>query len=120
MVDALATGLIIATLLGALWALVLVIRNRRPDTFLLIALGVIELAFVVQLVIGVVKLVGTDRPVSGASFVGYLIGCLIILPIAVAWSLAERSRWGTAVLIVACLALPVMIVRMQQIWDGHA
>ncbi len=55
---------------------------------------------------------------SGVVFGGYLIGSLLILPAAGWWSLTERSRWGVGVLLVGCLVIPVIIVRMNQVWSG--
>jgi hypothetical protein len=121
MIDVLATGLIIAALAVAVWSLGLVLLNRTaegPVTLGLLAL--LELGLLVQTVVGIVKLIGTDRDVSGGSFVGYQIGVLLILPAAAFWALAERNRWGSAVLMVGCLVVPVMIVRMNQIWDAGA
>ncbi|HET9144016.1 hypothetical protein [Actinophytocola sp.] len=118
MIDTLATGLIIAALACAAWALGLVLANRPAGTFTLVLLALLELGLLVQAVIGIVRLAGTDRDVSGVSFVGYLIGSLLILPAATFWALAERTRWGTTVLLVGCLVVPVMIVRMNQIWGG--
>lgn len=120
MIDSLATGLTIAALLGAAWSLGLVLLNREPKIVTLLVLAVIEVGLLVQLVAGIVNLAGTDRHVSGVTFVGYLVGSLLILPIAVFWALAERTRWGTAVLIIGCLVIPVLIVRMNQIWDAGA
>ena len=117
MINALATGLIIAALLVAAWCLGLVILNRTANAVTLGLLALLELALLTQAVLGIINLITTDRDVSGATFVGYLIGSLLILPIAAFWSLAERTRWGTAVLIVGCLVIPVMIARMNQIWD---
>ncbi|MGC7099174.1 hypothetical protein ACPZ19_31250 [Amycolatopsis lurida] len=117
MIDSLATALVIATLVGAAWALVHVLRDRPPNRPLYGALAVIEVALLVQTVAGIINFANTDRPVDGPEFIAYLVGILVILPIAVLWSMTERTRWGTGVLIVACLALPVMIVRMQQIWE---
>jgi hypothetical protein len=117
-IGGLATGLTIAALVGAAWALGLVVLDKAPGTVTLVLLGVLEVGLVVQCVVGVVELVGTDRQVSGGTFVGYLVGSLVILPAAAFWALAERTRWGTTVLIVGCLVVPVMIVRMNQIW-GH-
>ena len=120
MIGALATALVIAALVGAAWALVLVLANRLPNTVTLGVLALLELGLLVQAVIGIVKLAGTDRDVSAATFVGYLLGSLLILPAAAFWALAERTRWGTSVLIVGCLVVPVMIARMNQIWNAHA
>jgi hypothetical protein len=118
-IDALATGLIIAALLVAAWCLGLVIRDRAVNDLTLGLLALLELALLTQAVLGIVNLVTTDRAVSGVTFAGYLIGSLLILPLAAFWALAERTRWGTAVLIVGCLVIPVMIVRMNQVWDAR-
>ena len=48
---------------------------------------------------------------------GYLIGCVIIPPLAVVWALAERSRYGPAVILVAYLVMPVLEIRLLQIWN---
>jgi hypothetical protein len=119
MIDTLATALIIASLVAAIWPLVLVLLNRRAGTLLLGVLAVLELGLLVQVVAGIVNLIGTDRPVSGATFVGYLLGSLVILPVAAFWALAERSRWGAGVLVLGCLVIPVLIVRLNQIWAGQ-
>ncbi|MGH3824449.1 MAG: hypothetical protein ACRDRA_16695 [Pseudonocardiaceae bacterium] len=118
MVSPVATTLIVAALLAAGWSSVLVVLNRTPGYALLGALGAVEAGLLVQAIVGIVSLIGTDRPVDSATFVGYLIGSLLILPAGVAWSLGERSRWGPGVMAIACLAIPVVIVRLQQIWGG--
>ena len=119
MISVLATALILAALVVAAWSLGLVILNRPVNDVTLGLLALLELALLAQAVLGIVNLAGTDRDVSGVTFVGYLIGSLVILPLATFWSLAERTRWGTAVLIIGCLVIPVTIARLNQIWD-HA
>ncbi|MFL6141909.1 MAG: hypothetical protein ACJ72N_08610 [Labedaea sp.] len=114
----LETALTVVALACAVWGLVLVILDRAPNRPLLGVLLLLELGLLVQAVIGVVALVGTDRQVSAVTFVGYLVGSLVVLPLAVFWAMAERTRWGTTVLIVACLVVPVMIVRMDQVWGN--
>ncbi|MFC7649185.1 hypothetical protein ACFQX6_58800 [Streptosporangium lutulentum] len=42
----------------------------------------------------------------------------MIPPVAVFWGIGERSRWGPAVIAVAGFAIPGMIGRMLQIWQG--
>ncbi|MDQ3404638.1 MAG: hypothetical protein M3548_14815 [Actinomycetota bacterium] len=123
MIAVLSTVLTTITLLGALWSLVLVIANKPmtlagPSTLGLAALAVLlEVGLLVQAVIGFAKLGASE--VNGLSFGGYLVGALLILPLAGFWSLAERSRWGMSVLIVGFLSIAVMIVRLDQIWSGR-
>ena len=55
---------------------------------------------------------------NGVVFVAYLIGALLILPIASWWARAEPSRWGTGVLLVAALVDAVLLARLNDIWTG--
>ncbi len=117
-IGVLSTTVIALSLAVALWALVLVVRDRTVGNALLVGLAVLEVVLLAQAVTGVVQLAGTDRTVDGFTFVGYLIGALLVLPAAAWWSLAERTRWGTAVVLAGCLVIPVLVARMIQLWDG--
>jgi hypothetical protein len=108
--------LVALSLAAMVYAVVLAARNKRIDWPVLGALGVIEVGLLAQLVVGIVQFAGTDRDVSGPFFIGYLIGSLIILPIGVFWALAESSRWGAGVLAVACLVIPILELRLHDLW----
>jgi len=111
------TWVLVALSLAAMaFALVLAALDRRINWPLLGVVGVVEVALVAQLVVGIVQLVGTDRDVSGPFFVGYLIGSLIILPIGALWALAESSRWGAGALAIACVVIPVVELRLHDLW----
>jgi hypothetical protein len=102
-------------------ALVHLARDRPVDDGLLISLGVLELAVLVQLVWGSVAFATTDRDVSGVLFFSYLVGVCLAAPIGAFWSLAERSRGGTAVLLLAVLTIAALEARLWSIWHGaHA
>ena len=103
---------------SALVALGLVIRDEvaQDRTFGLLALT--EVVLLVQLVVGCVLLAGTDRDVEGVLFVSYLVGVTLALPIGAFWSLAERTRSGTGVLVVAALTVLALQVRLVDIWSG--
>jgi hypothetical protein len=113
-----AVTIAVCSLLVAVWSFVLSARNREPRNSLLIGLAVIELLLIAQLIIGVVLLIGGERPGSLATYLAYLIGCLVVLPFGAMWALAERSRSSTAVLGIACLAIPVMVLRLNEVWSG--
>ena len=49
-------------------------------------------------------------------FFAYLLSALVIPPAAIVWALMERTRWAVVVVGIACLAVAVMLVRMQIIW----
>jgi hypothetical protein len=114
--EPLTWALVALSLAATVFALVLAGLDRRINWWLLGLLGVIEVALLAQLVVGIVQLVGTDRDVSGPFFVGYLIGSLLILPIGALWALAESSRWGAGALAIACIVIPVLELRLHDIW----
>ena len=118
MISGFAVAVGLAALLVAVWAFVLAARNRDPGKPLLIGLGVVELLVIAQLVVGVVLLIGGGRPGNMVTFLAYLISSLVIIPVAVLWSLAERSRSSTAVLGIAGVAIAVMVLRLHEIWGG--
>jgi hypothetical protein len=116
------TGLQIALAVLAavlvVWLVVLIVIGRQPDDWLYAALGLLELGLVAQLVIGLVRLGGDHAGVNVAAYVGYLVGSLVILPAAFLWSAGERRRAGTGVLLVAVLVIPVLFLRLHQLWSA--
>jgi hypothetical protein len=117
-IDALAIGIITAALLLAAWSLVGVVRDRPPDRRQLAGAAVLELALLIQEAIATDRLVRGHRPDELATFIGYLVASLAILPLGVWLGLLERTRWGTAIIGFACLVIPVLVVRLQQLWAG--
>ncbi|MEU6034806.1 hypothetical protein ABZ801_05305 [Actinomadura sp. NPDC047616] len=118
MSSALSTVIIIASLLAAAYSLVTTLRDRAMGWDHLAALGVLEALLVAQMVVGFVKLSGDEGPGDTATFVGYLIGVVLIPVVSAGWGLLERTRWGPGVIVVACLAVSVMVVRLGQLWEG--
>jgi len=111
-------AVVVVSLVPALWAMVLVVRNRGIDGWLLAGAALVEVAVLVQLIVGIVLLVRTDRDVARLTFLGYLIGAVLIPPAGVAWGVGEKNRYGSAVLLVVFLIIPVMVLRLEQIWAG--
>ena len=114
MIEPLQTVLIVAALVLALVTGVYVALDRSPDRVLVALLALLEVGLVVQAVIGIAQLIGGSGD-PGITFVGYLLAVLVILPLGVLWSLGERSRGSTAVLIVALLTVAVLVLRLVQI-----
>ena len=109
--------ILVASLLFAAVVLVYVVLDRTPDWGLLGFAGLIEAATLVLLVVAAVQVGGVD--LSGGAVVtllGYLLAGLFLLPIGFVWSLAERSRGATAVLMVAGLTQAFVFLRVLQVW----
>jgi hypothetical protein len=116
--DALEIVLTALVAVLVIWLLVLIVQGRSPGDWLYGALGLLELGLVAQLVIGLVRLGGEHIGVNVAAYVGYLVGSIVIVPVAFLWSVGERSRAGTGVLLVAVLVIPVLFVRLHQLWSA--
>ncbi|PSL02435.1 hypothetical protein CLV30_11088 [Haloactinopolyspora alba] len=116
MIAAIDYAVIVASLAYAGWAAVAALLNRPPREPFVIGAGVVEALILLQVVVAIVMMAVEGTPESTATFVGYLLMTVIILPLGLFWALAEKSRWGTAVLMVAALVIPVLVVRLQQIW----
>ena len=121
------TGLLyVLSLVVGVWVLVKLARNspvllkNRSDRALFWTISATEAVVLVQAVVGFVMMFTSDREIDRLTFGGYLIGLLLLLPIGTWWSLGDRSRGGTAVLLVAVVTLAAMVLRLSQIWDGYA
>jgi hypothetical protein len=112
------TGVAVAVaLLAGVLAIVLGLAGRRPSDLSLAGAAVTELLLIAQVVIALLAPAAGNRPTGNPiEFAVYLIAALVIPPAAIVWALVERTRWATVVVGVACLAVAVMIVRMQIIW----
>lgn len=93
-------------------------RNRRAGTTLLVLAGLTELAVVAQLVVGITQLASGQHDVSTALFVAYLVGLVVVVPLALFWAVGEPSRWGPGVLTIAGLVVLVLVARLHQLWTG--
>ena len=115
----LAWVILTLSLLTALSLVVDIVRDRQPGNVSFAGLVLVEVALVVQLVWGIVKVLGDHEGVSVATYIGYLIGALVLLPVGFVWSASEKSRSGTAVLLVAVLVVPFLSLRLHDIWAAH-
>ncbi len=113
-----ATAIMVVSLALGLWALALVVANRPPSVSLVAGGALLELMLLGFLVGGVVQMARSDHHFARLEFVGYLVACLLIPPAAVAWGWGEKSRSGTAVIAVGFLIMPVLVLRVQQVWAG--
>lgn len=116
--DPVAYGIAALAAVVALFAAWRMLRDRPLDNPLFYAVSVLEIVLIALLVGGCVALGSTSRDVDGVLFVSYLVTMVVIPPAAVLWGIAEKSRWGTGVVVVAMLTTAVLSVRLLGIWKG--
>lgn len=93
--------------------------RRLPVSWLLLGgVAALELMLIIQLIACAVALAGTDRPVDGVVFIGYLIAGVVVPPAATVWGLSDRSRWGTGVIIIGMITAAVLCLRVWSIWTS--
>jgi hypothetical protein len=113
----------VATVLGLLLAAVtgvLALLDRRLPDWVLWIVGLLEVALVVLTVQAVVAWIGGNAPADPVVFLAYLVVVLLAGPGTVWWGSGEPGRWGAGVVCVAGLLIPVLLVRLQQVWTGAA
>lgn len=118
MTDPVAYGIAVLALLVAAYAGWHVVREQEFGNPLFYAVCVLEIVLVALLVGGSVALASTSRDVDGVLFISYLVTMVVIPPAAVLWGIAEKSRWGTGVVVVAMLTTAALSVRLLGIWKG--
>jgi bacteriorhodopsin len=121
MLDAVIISVSVPALLLAAWCGWAAARDRPTNDWHFIAMAVVTVAALVQLVISVVQLSRGDRPQHGmAVFLPYQVGAVLTVPAAAFMSLAERTRWGSAIVAAGGVVLAVLELRLNEIWGaGH-
>lgn len=102
---------------AGLICVVLGLAKRGPDDLTLGMTLLVEVLLVVQLVVAIVApAFGNTATGSVPEFYVYLVSALLLPPLAGFWALVQRDRWSTVILGVTCLAVAVMVYRMNVIW----
>jgi hypothetical protein len=116
--DTLVNAIMIASGAVAVWCYVPAARDRWVGHGPVVAAAVVELALIVAAVAAVVRLADGQRPHEFATYIGYLIASVVVLPLAAALALMERTRWGSIVLGSGALVMVVLMLRLRQVWHG--
>lgn len=107
--------------LGGVGCVIAGLAGRRPNDYVLAVAAVIEVLLLAQIVIALVSPAFGNLPTgNGLEFWVYLVSAALLPPAAAGWGLVDRTRWSTVVIGVACLAVAVMVYRMDQIWFVQA
>jgi len=94
------------------------LRDVPFSNALFYSVAALEVVLIGLLVAGSIALSRTDGDVDGVLFISYLLTQVVIPPAAVLWGVAEKSRWGTGVVVVAMLTVAVLCARLHGIWEG--
>jgi cytochrome b len=103
-------------LVSMCWGLLTAVLDKAPGKAQLLYVAGLEVVVVVQSVIALVGLAGGFRPVELATTIGYLVGILVVLPLAWFWANAERTCFSGVVLAVAAAAVAAMTFRLVVLW----
>ncbi|MFY0408267.1 hypothetical protein [Solicola sp. PLA-1-18] len=118
MIEVFAYSVAVVALLVGLAAGWLMVRDHRVNNPLFYAAAALEVLLLALLVTGCVALSRTDRDVDGVTFVSYLVTVAVIPPAAILWGIAEKSRWGTGVVVVGMITVAALCARLTDIWTG--
>lgn len=102
---------------AGLLCVILGLMGRLPNDLTLGSTAVVFVLLLGQVVVALIApVVGNVASGSLLEFWTYLISAALLPPLAVFWSLIERNRWSNVILGVVCLAVAVMVWRMNEIW----
>lgn len=116
MISWLAYVVIGLAVIAMVWGLVTAALNRPCGPVQLLYAVVVELGVAVQSVVAFVQIGTGFRPVELATTIGYLIGILVLMPVAWLWARSDRTRFSGLVLAVAGLAVGGMTLRLLNLW----
>ena len=102
--------------IGVIWGLITAIADKPPGKAQLLYAAGVEVVVVLQSIIAFVRLAGGFRPVERATTIGYLVGIVILIPIAWLWANVERTRFSGVVLAIAAFAVLAMTLRLLALW----
>ena len=117
----LAVAIHVLSLALAAWAFVEFFRHREPTRLLFQGLGVVGLLVLVQVVALTVGLARGQGPEAGGevvTLIGYMLTALLLPPAGAVLARMEPTRWGSLLIGSAAVIVPVLILRLGQIWNG--
>ncbi len=93
------------------------LRSRLVDDPLIVSGGVLELALIVQLVVGLAKSSAIANGAERATFIAYLFTVLVVVPAALFIAIKEKTQWAMAVVFGGAVVVAILIARLQQVWS---
>lgn len=102
----------------ALVAAWMTIRHTQFNDAMFYAVSAVEVGTLALLGTGIAGVVTTDRHVAGTLLISYLVTLVLVPPVTILWGVAEKSRWGTGVVLIGMWTVAVMSIRVLQVWHG--
>lgn len=116
MITGLAYAVVALAAVSVIWGVVTLIADKPPGPAQLLFAALVELVTLAQSVIALVQIAAGFRPAELATTIGYLIGIVLLVPIAWFWANTERTRFSGVVLAVAAFAVLAMTLRLLVLW----
>jgi hypothetical protein len=116
MIPTLAYVVLVLAGVSVVWGVVTAIADKPPGKAQLLFAAGLWLVTLVQSIIAGVQLAAGFSPQSPATVLGYLIGIVLLIPLAWFWANSERTRYSGLVLAVAALAVLAMTLRLLTLW----
>lgn len=95
------------------------VRDRPTGRLDVAAAGVTELAVLFYVALRAIDLVAGHHTSGLAVVIAYLAALVLALPVTMALSWAEPTRWGSIVLLVGALVTCVLFARINELWTPH-
>lgn len=115
-----STAVIIYSLVVAAWALVHLLTGKAVSKALTWAVWGVAAVFIVLALLGIVAMFGATQNYSSIEFLGYLLLSPLIPLAAIWWNRGDQSRAAPGIYLVVCLVMPVLVVRIGQVWMGSS
>jgi hypothetical protein len=116
----LTVGLLVASGVLGLLAVHHLLRRRLVDDPLILVGAALELALLVQLVVGLTKASAIGDGAERATFIAYLFTVLLVVPATVVIAIKEKTQWAMAVVLGGAVVVAILVARLQQIWTLSA
>jgi hypothetical protein len=120
MIPALAYVVMIVAGVAVVWGIVTAVADKPPGKAQLLFAAGVWLVTLAQSIVAAVRLIGGFRAQSPATLIGYLVGIVLLIPLAWFWANVERTRFSGIVLAVAALAVVAMTLRLLVLWAPAA
>jgi hypothetical protein len=118
MLDALTHAVAWYAVAVAAFAALHTVRHTQFSNALFYGVAALELCLVALLGTAIVTVLRTDHHMQAVLYFSYWSVTLIVAPAAVVWGIADKSRWGSGVVVVGMLTVGALLVRLVQIWQG--